>query len=124
MIEAEEMLMHLVKSLLVSKGYTVLTAENGKERVETYERHWDTVAVILSDIGLPILRSQDVLKRIRAKNPKAKVILASGFIDPEMKSEVFKNGVKQFIQKPYLPDEVLQKIREGIDDDDDRTRSE
>ena len=57
----------------------------------------------------------DVLKRIRELNPKAKVVLASGFIDPSTKSEMYKSGAKHFIQKPYLPDEVLQAIREVID---------
>jgi CheY-like chemotaxis protein len=48
-------------------------------------------------------------------NPDAKVILASGFIEPETKAEMFKTGLKEFIQKPYLSAEVLQKVREIID---------
>ncbi len=116
-IEDEEMLRNLVKAVLVSKGYTVLTAEDGMQGVEMYQSHQDQIAIVLSDVGLPALSGQDVLKRIREMNPKAKVILASGFIDPETKSEMYKAGLKNFIQKPYLPDEVLQKIREVIDTD-------
>ncbi len=114
-IEDEEMLRELVKVSLVSKGYTVLTAEDGMQGIEMYQIHQKEIAVVLSDIGLPILSGQDVFRRIRKKNPKAKVILASGFIDPETKSEMYKAGLKEFIQKPYMQDEVLQKIREVID---------
>jgi PAS domain S-box-containing protein len=114
-IEDEEMLRNLAKGILVSKGYTVLTAEDGMQGVEMYQSHQKEIAVVLSDIGLPILSGQDVLKRIREVNPKAKVILASGFIDPETKSEMYKAGAKHFMQKPYSPGEVLQKIRELID---------
>ena len=116
-IEDEEMLRNLAKAILISKGYKVLTAEDGMQGVEMYQSHQKEIAVVLSDIGLPALSGQDVLKRIREINPKAKVILASGFIDPEAKSEMYKSGAKHFIQKPYLPDEVLQKIREIIDTD-------
>ncbi len=114
-IEDEEMLRNLAKAILISKGYQVLTAEDGMLGVEMYRSHQDKIAVILSDIGLPSLSGQDVLKRIREINPKAKVVMASGFFDPNTKSEMYKSGARHFIQKPYLPDEVLQTIREVID---------
>jgi DNA-binding NarL/FixJ family response regulator len=56
-----------------------------------------------------------VFKRIREINPEAKVIFASGFIEPEAKSQMYRAGLKNFIQKPYMQDEVLQKIRTAID---------
>jgi CheY-like chemotaxis protein len=114
-IEDEEMLKDLVKVSLVSKGYTVLTAEDGMQGVEMYQSRQKEIAVVLSDVGLPLLSGPDVFRKIREINPEAKVILASGYFDPEMKSEMFKAGLKNFIQKPYMPDEVLQKIREVID---------
>jgi PAS domain S-box-containing protein len=114
-IEDEEMLKDLVKVSLVSKGYTVLTAEDGMQGVEMYQSHQKEITVVLSDVGLPLLSGQDVFRKIREINPEAKVILASGFFDPETKSEMFKAGLKNFIQKPYMHDEVLQKIREVID---------
>ena len=114
-IEDEEMLKSLAKGILVSKGYTVLTAEDGMQGVELYRNHQKEIAVVLSDIGLPILDGHDVFRKIRAINPKAKIIFASGYFDSETKSEMFKAGLKNFIQKPYMHDEVLQKIREAID---------
>ncbi len=114
-IEDEEVLRNLAKVILVLKGYTVLIAEDGMQGVEMYQSHQEEIAVVLSDIGLPTLSGQDVFRRIREINPEAKVIMASGFIDPETKSEMYKAGLRHFIQKPYLHDEVLQKIREVID---------
>ena len=115
LIEDEEVLRTLAKSILVLKGYAVLTAEDGLQGVEMYRSHQKEIAVILSDIGLPALGGHDVFRKIRAINPEAKVIFASGFFDPETKSEMFKAGLKDFIQKPYMQDEVLQKIRKAID---------
>ena len=114
-IEDEEALRSLAKGILVSKGYTVLTAEDGMEGVEMYRSHQKEIAVVVSDIGLPILGGQDVFRKIRAINPEAKVIFASGFFDPDTKTDMYKAGLKDFIQKPYMQDEVLQKIRAAID---------
>ena len=114
-IEDEEALRNLANGILVSKGYTVLIAQDGLQGVESYGNHQKEIAVVLSDIGLPILGGHDVFKRIRAINPHAKVIFASGFFDQETKSEMFKAGLKDFIQKPYMQNEVLKKIREAID---------
>jgi len=57
----------------------------------------------------------DVLQRIRARIPRTKVIIASGFIDQDAKAAMYKAGANEFIQKPYSPDKVLQKIRDIID---------
>ena len=115
LIEDEEMLGELARAFLVSKGYTVLTARDGEEGVEVFSRHQKEISVVVTDMGLPKLGGEEVLKRIRGIDPKAKVILASGFIDPETKSEMYKAGAKRFIQKPYSHDEVLQAIRQVID---------
>jgi PAS domain S-box-containing protein len=114
-IEDEETLRELLKAFLVSKGYTVLTAEDGMQGVEMYQSHQKEIAVVLSDMGLPILSGQDVFRKIREINSEAKVIFASGFIDPGTKSEMYSAGLKNFIQKPYMQDEVLTKIRAAID---------
>ncbi len=115
LIEDEEMLKELVKAILVSKGYNVLTAVDGEEGISVFSRHEKDIAVVVSDMGLPKLGGQELFRNIKAINPKARVILASGFIDPIIKSALLKEGVKDFIQKPYSPDEILQAIRAAID---------
>jgi two-component system response regulator HydG len=49
-------------------------------------------------------------------NPKVKAILASGYFDPNVKMDLLKAGAKDFIQKPYVPDQILKRIREVIDE--------
>ena len=56
-----------------------------------------------------------MFKRLKVINPGVKVILASGYLEPEVKAEVFRDGVLDFIPKPYDPDEILTKIRAALD---------
>jgi signal transduction histidine kinase/CheY-like chemotaxis protein len=118
LIEDEERLRELLRAMLVAKGYSVITAGDGKQGLEEFLAHQGEIAVVVSDLGLPMLGGVEVFERIRAKDPRAKVIVASGIIDEETKSEVRRVGATHFIQKPYLPDEVLRKIREVIDTDE------
>ncbi len=114
-IEDEEMLRSLLELFLTNKGYTVLTADDGSRGVEVYKAHAYSISLVLSDLGLPGISGDAVFRKIREINPHVKMILASGYIDPEKKSHLYESGVRHFIQKPYSDRDVLQKIRIVLD---------
>jgi DNA-binding NarL/FixJ family response regulator len=58
------------------------------------------------------LEEINLIKKI---NPDVKIIVATGFLDPEIKSELLKAGVKKFILKPYNFEEILKLTREVLD---------
>jgi CheY-like chemotaxis protein len=116
-VEDEEMMIELLKNILTGKGYQVMTAKDGAETIEVYTQHKDQIDLVLMDMGLPKLSGAEVLKKLQAVNPKVKVILASGYISPHIKSEVLKAGVKHFVQKPYIPQEILRHIRKVLESD-------
>ncbi len=115
LIEDEAMLSDLLQASLESKGYKVMTAHNGEEGVQKHKQNQHEIDIIILDIGLPKLGGAEVLKKIMSLDPRAKVIIASGFINPELKPELYAAGAKSFIQKPYTPVEVLKVIREVLD---------
>lgn len=115
LVEDEQMLLSLVKELLEGHGYKVLTAHDGAEAVDTYERLGSEIDLVLTDIGLPKLSGWDVCRRILARNPTAKVIVASGYIDPNVKSDLKDSMAREFIHKPYLPEDVLKRVRNVLD---------
>jgi DNA-binding NtrC family response regulator len=109
------MLRDLVRTLLTSKGYRVLTAENGNDALRVYSEHQTDIALVLSDVGLPKLGGADVFLGMKHINPDVKVILASGYVEPAAKAELLKAGAKGFVQKPYQPNEILKKIRDALE---------
>ena len=62
------------------------------------------------------MSGDELFKNLTQTYPDIKVIFASGFIDPQTRSEMYKAGVKFIIQKPYFASEVLQRIRDVLDD--------
>jgi len=115
-VEDEEMLRDLLSGLLRAKGYTVLTAADGQEAVKTYDEHWREIAVIVTDMGLPRKGGADASAEMRKINPSARIIMASGYVEPQVKTGLMSDGARAFIQKPYVPAEVLRIVRTVIDE--------
>lgn len=114
-VEDEEMLRELLRAVLSSKGYEVLTASDGVEAVEIYAAHRKKIGLVVADIGLPRLAGGDVFLKLKQMNPDVRMILASGFFEPGFRVEMLDAGAKEVIQKPYQPNELLKSIRKALD---------
>ena len=115
LVEDEEILRMLVQKVLESKGYRVFTAADGFEAVNVYSAHKNLINLVLTDVGLPKMTGFGEFTRLKEINPNVKVLLTSGFFEPDIKSEMVKAGVKGFLNKPYKPEDALRLIREVLD---------
>lgn len=114
-VEDEEVLLSLLKSLLEAKGYKTMVAVDGQEGFEIFKTRAPEIDLIISDMGLPKLSGLQMFKKIKEITPDVRMILCSGFLEPSIKSELLKSGIKSVLHKPFQPQEVLQKIREILD---------
>jgi PAS domain S-box-containing protein len=115
-VEDEETLMTFIQISLTAKGYTVLSAVDGPEAVKTYRERHNEISVVFTDLGLPGMTGMEEINLIKKINPDVKIIVATGYLDPEMKSELLKAGVKKYILKPYNFEEILKLVREVLDE--------
>lgn len=114
-VEDEALLVEMVQILLESNGYTVLTAKDGEEAVEAYRNHMQEIGLVISDMGLPKLTGMAEFEKLKEINPRVKIIFASGFFEPDIKATLENAGAKGFLQKPYVIEEMLSKIRKTLD---------
>jgi PAS domain S-box-containing protein len=115
LVEDEYLILKALRKHLKSYGYKIYVAADGEEALDVFTRHRDEIAVVLSDVGLPKISGTDVFKKLKDIDPNVKVILASGFFEPDLKFSLQQMGAQGFIQKPYSNDDVLRKIREVLD---------
>ena len=115
LVEDEPMLLELLKSVFEEDGYRVVTAADGEKAVEIFRQKKNEVGVVLTDMGLPKLGGWEMFEKLRSIDSTVKVILASGFVDAEMRNEAMKKGAKDFIQKPYILAKILKRLREVLD---------
>ncbi len=124
LVEDEEMLRTMLVTLLESKGYRVLTASDGEEGFELYQRHRQNIQLVLSDFGLSKLNGAELFRRVKALDPRARVILASGFFEPQLRVDLEQQGVAHLLSKPYSAVTVLSVVRNVLDSSSEAARHE
>ncbi len=115
-VEDEEMLANLLAAIFEDHGYKVLIAKDGQEGIEIFRLNKDDINLVLSDMGLPRLGGFEMFMKMKEVKANVAAILASGYFDPNLKKELLDAGAKDFIQKPYMPEKILQRIREILDE--------
>ena len=110
LVEDEEMMVLLLKKTLAKNGYTVLVALDGEEALNLFDLHKEEIDIVLLDIGLPKKDGGDVVLKMKKERPDIKVIVSSGYIDPESRANMYRAGVRDFIEKPYTPAEIVEML--------------
>jgi DNA-binding response OmpR family regulator len=97
-VEDEDKILTVVKSFLESKGFTVLTATDGKKAIEVFER--ENISLVLLDLMLPELPGEEVCQIIRRKS-KVPIIMLTAKSE---ESDLLKGlgiGADDYITKPF-----------------------
>jgi DNA-binding NtrC family response regulator len=108
LIDDDEMILVLTQRLLEDAGFSVITTADGPQGVELYgTRHPD---VVLLDLGLPSVNGMVALKEIRELDPRAKVIVISGYASQKAVDEALALGALDFLPKPLNAKELMEKV--------------
>ncbi|MBI4212839.1 MAG: PAS domain-containing protein [Chloroflexi bacterium] len=111
--EDQEPLRILAREVLESAGYRVLLASDGAEALAAAAAHDGPIHLLLSDVVMPGLLIDEVVQRFAALHPRTRVLLMSGY--PAGRAQVGATMPRSFIQKPFGPRALLQKVREVLD---------
>lgn len=112
----------LLKAILEMKGYEIIEAFDGREAIEkAYERKPD---LILLDIMMPVMDGWEVCQRLKACKktshlPVAIVTTRDGRSD---RKRAVKEGVADYITKPFQPDDFMQRIKRVLKESDSSGR--
>ena len=108
--EDQESLRILIKSFLKQKGYTVLSAQNGREALSLAEHYPDAIHLLVTDVVMPDIRGTEVAERLLKDRPEIHVVYISGYPDEEM-----TDPAAAFLQKPFGMQELGARIRSLLD---------
>ena len=91
--------------------FDVYQAQDGEEAFRLFAAHQDKIALMLTDLGLPKLGGVELIAKIRAVNPRVKIIGSSGYGRANIRSEVLQAGGDEFIPKPYVTTELIKAVK-------------
>jgi len=99
-----------VKKILQREGYVVHTAHNPPDAIKLYETHWQEINLVLLDFLMHVMRGDEVFERLQEINPNVRAIVTTG-CDDDAAEKMFQKGLRGFLQKPYSPQELIDRVR-------------
>lgn len=103
----------MIKDILTKNGYNIVgEAENGAKAVEKYAELKPDL--VLMDITMPEMDGIEALKKIKAADANASIIMCSAMGQQAMVIESIQSGAKDFIVKPFQADRVLEAVQKVV----------
>jgi two-component system, cell cycle sensor histidine kinase and response regulator CckA len=115
LVEDEDLVISLLKTVLVRAGYRVLAANSGEEALalaREFDKHLD---LVITDVVMDVMSGRELWDKVKPIHPEADVIFISGYTEDEvLKQGVSQDGVR-FLSKPFNSKALLEKIRDILD---------
>jgi len=115
LIEDEETVRQMAKSMLTRLGYEVIEAQDGVEAVKLFREHQNEIDCVLSDMTMPRMNGWETLTELRKINADIPVILASGYDKESVMAGDHPELPQAFLNKPYsmaaLKDVLMEVTR-------------
>ncbi len=115
-VDDEASILTITSKTLEAFGYRTLTADDGADAVALYAQHRDKIAVVLTDMAMPIMDGATTIRALKKINPAIKIIAASGLNTNGGATKVSEGGVKYFLTKPYTAGTLLNAVRAILDE--------
>jgi two-component system cell cycle sensor histidine kinase/response regulator CckA len=103
----------VVRQMLESQGYEVITASTGVKGLELFARDKDTIDLVLLDISMPTLDGEKTFDWLKKLKPNVKAIVISGTEELYLKQIQARHGIP-YIHKPFKIDDAIHQINDMI----------
>lgn len=111
-VDDKEQMREVLRKFLAAEGYKVQTAASATEALTHIES--TRFDLILSDIRMPGIDGVELLKRVRARDREAIVILMTAFGSIEAAINAIKLGAADYVSKPFEVEDVLLRIKRAL----------
>ncbi|MEO8048656.1 MAG: PAS domain S-box protein [Nitrospirota bacterium] len=115
LVEDEPAVRGLVHETLRLQGYTVLVARHGIEALLASAKCVGPIHLLLTDVVMPQMSGPEVAEKIQIARPEIKVLYMSGYPDHPVFDQDGVSHLTGFLQKPFSPPALVQKVREVLD---------
>ena len=112
-VDDEEIICLILAQRLFKEGYICATANDGKEAVNQFYKQ--NFSLVISDMKMPGMDGMELLKAIKAANPKMMVIMVTAFPEIDMAVEAMRLGAYDFLIKPVDLDLLVFSVKKALE---------
>jgi len=114
-VEDEEGVRRGVQRILKHAGYQVLVAADPAQAIAIVEEYPGKLDLLLTDVVMPMMTGVQLAQRVVAMRSSIKVLYMSGHAREGLDSQVPGDGSREFLQKPFTRDAMLNKVAGVLD---------
>ena len=115
LVDDDELVRRATRSILMDYGYTVVEAENGKMAIHVFLERAQSIQLLITDQMMPEMSGSDLVENIIRLQPGLPTLLISGYLTGPGMGEHSSERNIGFLQKPFQPQELANKVREVLD---------
>ncbi len=112
--EDDSLVRELVHEYLKDHGYKLIVAESGQAALDASKQYAGDIDLLLSDFQMPNMDGITLAERISASRPDTKTLLMSGYTGDTVRLSKGAHAAPAFIQKPFMPLDLLERIERLI----------
>ena len=116
LVDDEEALVRIGKKILESLGYKVTTRTSSLEALELFKAKEGKFDLVITDTTMPNMAGDKLAQEMILINPQIPVILCSGYSSHIDQQQAFALGIRAFVTKPILRNEIARAVRNVLDD--------
>ncbi|MDX8390560.1 MAG: response regulator [Mariprofundaceae bacterium] len=116
-VDDEETVREVASAIFEDVGFQVLTAKDGVEGVEVFRQNQENICVVLLDMTMPRMDGNACFRELRSIQSDVRVVLSSGYNEQDATNQFVGKGLAGFIQKPYPPESLIEKIKAVLDEE-------
>lgn len=110
LVDDESAILSIATATLEAHGYRVFPAEHGEEALKLFTLHREEIALVLTDMMMPVMDGPALIAALRLQAPDLPVIAASGMNGNGDIDRAEKAGADHFLPKPYTADQLLTAL--------------
>jgi two-component system cell cycle sensor histidine kinase/response regulator CckA len=115
LVEDDDAVRDLAETILTTQGYKVICANGPKRAEEIAADRSHEIDMVLTDVIMPTMSGRELARKLMDRNQKLRVLYMSGYTDNVIaQGGVLEEGLA-FLQKPFTPRALSQKVREVLD---------
>jgi two-component system cell cycle sensor histidine kinase/response regulator CckA len=112
--EDEPGVRNMIRQVLVSQGYDVHVACDGRDALRVYSELSGHVDLLVTDVVMPHMNGQELARQLTVLQPDLKVVYISGYAEPVLARYGVSGRGAMFLQKPFTPRELRRRVREAL----------
>ncbi len=113
-VDDEVSIRTLIQQTLEDLGYTVISAENGAQAMELFDRSAEEIVVVLLDLAMPVMDGAETALAMHARRPEVPLLVMSGIADDDALRRFGHVRIAGFVPKPFSPDQLAQALAMAV----------